>query len=280
MYNLPGYFTGSLVFLFGLIVGSFLNVVIHRLPRQESIVFPGSHCPSCNQPVRPYDNIPVVSYLLLAGRCRACRVKISPVYPAVELLVATLYLALFLRNGLSMKFAAELVFVSLIVPLVFIDLRHKILPNLITYPGFFAMVLLRLAVPDPDVLGSTRSLFGLEGWGDGAVSLVGSVLGALAGGGSLWLVREVYYRLRHAEGMGLGDVKMMLMVGAFLGWQLTLVTIFMATVLGSIVGIAIIKIRGATLKLEIPFGVFLGPASLIAMFVGRELITWYLGQFK
>lgn len=280
MLNLPGYFIGGLVFIFGLIVGSFLNVVIHRLPRKESIVFPGSRCPKCGHQVRPYDNIPVLSYVILGGRCRDCKAAISPLYPAVELLTATLFLALFLRNGLTPALVAELAFVGLIVPLVFIDLEHKILPNLITYPGFVAMVLVRVVVPDPEVLESTRTLFGLAGWPQGGVALVGSALGALAGGGSLWLVRELYYRVRHAEGMGLGDVKMMLMVGAFLGWQLTLVTIFIATLLGSVVGIAVIKLRGGTLKLEIPFGVFLGPASLVAMFFGRELITWYMGQFR
>lgn len=280
MFNLPGYFVGGFVFIFGLIVGSFLNVVIHRLPRKESLILPGSRCPNCSHPVRPYDNIPVLSYAILGGRCRDCRTAISPLYPAVELLVAILFLTLFIRNGLTPAFAAELVFVGLIVPLVFIDLEHKILPNLITYPGFIAVILLRVAAPDPEVLESTRALFSMAGWPDGAVALVGSAMGALAGGGSLWLVRELYFRVRHAEGMGLGDVKMMLMVGAFLGWHLTLVTIFIGTVLGSLVGIALIKIRGGSLKLEIPFGVFLGPASLAAMFFGRELIAWYMGRFR
>ncbi|HET9529349.1 MAG TPA: prepilin peptidase, partial [Blastocatellia bacterium] len=126
MENLPPFFIGVAIFLIGLIIGSFLNVVIYRLPLRESVVFPGSHCPSCNAAIKPYDNIPVFSYLALGGKCRSCRAGISPVYPAVELLVGLLYLALYLKDGLSLTLLADVVFVSLIVPLVFIDLRHKI----------------------------------------------------------------------------------------------------------------------------------------------------------
>ncbi|HSB09951.1 MAG TPA: prepilin peptidase [Blastocatellia bacterium] len=288
MENLPPIFVGVVLFVFGLLIGSFLNVVIYRLPLGESIVLPASHCPSCNTEIKWYDNIPVVSYLiLLRGRCRSCRARISPVYPLVELLVGMLYLALFivhrdqiLIDGLWLPLVADIVFVSLIVPLVFIDLRHKLLPNKITYPGLAALLVLRALAPDPWILAHTPKLFGLESAPNWAVSLFASLLGAAAGGGTLWLVREGYYRLRHVEGMGLGDVKMMLMVGAFLGWQLTLLTIFIASLLGSLVGILMIASRGGTMKMQIPFGVFLGPAGIIALFAGQQFIMWYVGMYR
>jgi leader peptidase (prepilin peptidase)/N-methyltransferase len=287
MEDLSPYFMAFVVFVFGLLIGSFLNVVIYRLPLGESIVFPGSHCPSCNAGIKWYDNIPVVSYaILLRGRCRSCRTHISAIYPAVELLVACLYLVLFIIHedqfiisGSWLPLIADIVFVSLIVPLVFIDLHHKLLPNAITYPGLVLLLVLRAVAPDPWILSHTPRLFGLGGAPLWAVSLFGSVLGALVGGGTLWLVREAYYRLRHVEGMGLGDVKMMLMVGAFLGWQLTLLTIFIGSLLGSLVGVLLI-VRGGSMKMQIPFGVFLGPAAIIALFVGQQFIVWYAGMYR
>ena len=285
MEYLSPVFVGLSVFVFGLLIGSFLNVVIYRVPKRESIVFPGSHCPACNITIKPYDNIPVVSYAILGGRCRNCRAGISPVYPAVELMVALLYLAVFLKvlnqySDMGSKFwltlVADLLFVSLIVPLIFIDLRHKLLPNVITYPGIVLMFVMRMLAPDPWLLARTPNLFGSAGQHDWIRALVGAAMGAAVGGGSLWLVREAYYRLRHVEGMGLGDVKMMLMVGAFLGWQLTMLTIFMASLLGSIIGILLITMRGGNMKTEIQFGVFLGAAAVLALFIGQGLIDWYL----
>jgi leader peptidase (prepilin peptidase)/N-methyltransferase len=288
MEHLPGYFFGGALFVFGLLIGSFLNVVIYRLPRGESIVLPSSHCPACNTEIKWYDNIPVISYVvLLRGRCRNCRARISPLYPLVESLVATLYLGLFLVHrgevtiyGAWLPLVADVVFVSLIVPLVFIDLRHKLLPNKITYPGLAVLLVLRALAPDSWIISHTPKPFGLDSAPDWAVSLFASLLGAVVGGGSLWLVREVYYRLRHVEGMGLGDVKMMLMVGAFLGWQLTLLTIFVGSLLGSVIGILMIALRGGNMKMQIPFGVFLGPAAIISLFVGQQLITWYVGMYR
>jgi len=280
MEHLPGYFFGGALFVFGLVVGSFLNVVIYRLPKRESIVFPGSHCPECDAAIKPYDNIPVLSYAILGGRCRSCGVRISPVYPAVELLVGVLYLLCFFRDGLNLALVADLVFVSLIVPLVFIDFYHKLLPNLITYPGFVVVLVLRLLAPDPWILAHTPRWFGLESGPDWAVALLGSALGAAVGAGTLWLVREAYYRLRRVEGMGLGDVKMMLMVGAFLGWQLTLLTIFVGSLLGSIIGVLMITLRGGNMRMAIPFGVFLGPAAIIALYAGPAFIEWYAGMYR
>jgi leader peptidase (prepilin peptidase)/N-methyltransferase len=265
--------------------------VIYRVPLGESIVIPGSHCPRCETPVRAYDNIPILSYLFLGGKCRNCRVRISITYPSVELLVGILYLFCFLkvRNQFSYEnqtvdfyfhLVANIIFVSLIVPLIFIDLEHKLLPDVITKPGLVLMLILRVLAPDPVVTVATRQTFHLTGWPDWAVILVGSVLGALVGGGSLWLVRELYYRLRKVEGMGLGDVKMMLFVGAFLGWQLTALTIFIASLLGSIIGVTLILARGGNMKMEIPFGVFLGPAAIISLFVGQSFIAWYLSMYR
>lgn len=288
MQNIPPYFFGIAVFIFGLLIGSFLNVVIYRLPLGESIVFPGSHCPACDAAIGWYDNIPVVSYAILGGKCRSCRMQISPIYPAVELLVACLYLLLFMvhREQIGgatrvslLPLLADMVFVSLIVPLVFIDLRYKLLPNAITLPGQAALLMLRALAPDPWILSHTPHVFGPAAppW---APAMFGSLLGALAGGGTLWLVREIYYRLRHVEGMGLGDVKMMLMVGAFLGWQLTLLTIFVGSLLGSVIGILLIGLRGRSMKTQIPFGVFLGPAAIIALLIGQPLIAWYVGMYR
>ncbi|HXU39342.1 MAG TPA: prepilin peptidase [Blastocatellia bacterium] len=285
MQNIPPYFFGIAVFIFGLLIGSFLNVVIYRLPLGESIVFPGSHCPACDAAISWYDNIPVVSYAFLGGRCRSCRTQISPVYPAVELLVACLYLLLFIIHrdqiigGSWLPLLADIVFVSLIVPLVFIDLRYKLLPNAITYPGLAALLMLRALAPDPWILSHTPHVFGPAAppW---ALAMFGSLLGAVVGGGTLWLVREIYYRLRHVEGMGLGDVKMMLMVGAFLGWQLTLLTVFVGSLLGSVIGILLIAVRGGNMKTQIPFGVFLGPAAIIALLIGQPLIAWYVGMYR
>jgi leader peptidase (prepilin peptidase)/N-methyltransferase len=285
MENIPSYFFGIVVFIFGLLIGSFLNVVIYRLPIGESIVLPSSHCPACDAAISWYDNIPLVSYAILRGRCRSCRMQISAIYPVVELLVACLYLLLFIIHrdqvvtGTWLPLLGDIVFVSLIVPLVFIDLRYKILPNAITYPGLACLLMLRALAPDPWILSHTPSPFG-PGAPVWALSMFGSLLGAVVGGGSLWLVREVYYRLRHVEGMGLGDVKMMLMVGAFLGWQLTLLTIFIGSLLGSLVGILLIAFRGGGMKTQIPFGVFLGPAAIIALLAGQPLIAWYVGMYR
>ena len=269
------------MFLFGLIVGSFLNVVIARLPKRESIVLPASHCPVCNTPIHPYDNIPILSYLILGGRCRSCRTRISAIYPAVEAMVAIIYLLFYLMDGLTIAFAGDIAFVSLILPLVFIDYRHKILPNAITYPGFVVLLALRITTPlqvPPDAVPHIACAFiSSPVW---TSRLLAAMLGALAGGGSLWLVGWLYLVIRKIEGMGLGDAKMMAMVGAFLGWELAFLTIFTASLIGSIVGVGAMLVRGGNLRMEIPFGVFLGPSAIIALLAGRELIGWYTSLFN
>ncbi len=280
MEHVPPFFLGLAIALFGLIIGSFLNVVIYRLPKGESLAFPGSHCPRCDKPVKAYDNIPVVSYLILGGKCRSCKVKISPIYPTVELLVAALYLLLYFKDGWTLTLLADAVFVSLIVPLVFIDLEHQLLPDKINKPGLLVMTALRVLAPDPWINESTRSMFGDIASAEWTVTLIGAAVGAAVGGGSLWLVREAYYRLKKVEGMGLGDVKMMLMVGAFVGWKLAFLTIFMSSLIGSIVGLLLVRVRRGSMKMEIPFGVFLGPAAIISLFIGEKLIEWYLGFYS
>jgi leader peptidase (prepilin peptidase) / N-methyltransferase len=283
---------GIAVFIFGLIIGSFLNVVIYRVPREgESIVFPSSHCPNCKTNIKAYDNIPVLGYLWLGGKCRSCKIRISPIYPLVELLVGVLYFLCFLKVSKQfpalehgsvqywLTLLANVVFISFIVPLIFIDLKYKLLHDVITKPALIVMLLLRALAPDPVVTSATRETFQLFAWPDWSVAFIGSAIGAAVGGGSLWLVRFAYLQLRKIEGMGLGDVKMMLFVGAFLGWQLTALTIFLASLLGSIVGITLIATRGGNTKMEIPFGVFLGPAAIICLFVGQSFIRWYLSMY-
>lgn len=280
MEHVPPFFLGLAITLFGLIIGSFLNVVIYRLPRGESLAFPGSHCPACDKPVKSYDNIPVLSYLILGGRCRSCKVKISPIYPTVELLVAALYLLLYFKDGLTLVLLADAVFVSLIVPLVFIDLEHKLLPDKINKPGLLVMTVLRVLAPDAWINKSTEEMFGAIVSSEWTVAIIGSAVGAAVGGGSLWLVRRAYYLVRKEEGMGLGDVKMMLMVGAFIGWKLAFLTIFMSSLIGSVVGLLLVRVRKGSMKMEIPFGVFLGPAAIISLFIGQKLMEWYLGFYS
>jgi leader peptidase (prepilin peptidase)/N-methyltransferase len=277
---LPNYFVSASVFVFGLIVGSFLNVVIHRVPLEESIVLPASHCPTCGNAIKPYDNIPVFSYIFLGGRCRNCRVKISPIYPFIELLTACLYVLLYQVDGLSLRFLADFLFVSLIIPLVFIDLFHKILPNVITYPGFVVAFILRLFVPGPSRLTGLRLVTGLQNLPEWAVSALAALVGAAVGAGIIWAIRAAYFRARGVEGMGLGDVKMMLLVGAYLGWQLSLITIFVASLGGSLIGLMVIGLKRGSMKTQIPFGVFLGPAAILALLVGKHFVDWYVGLLR
>lgn len=283
--GLPWSLALLLIAALGAIIGSFLNVVIHRLPREESIVFPNSHCPNCANSIKAYDNIPVISWLILRGRCRACKAFISARYPAVELLTALLFGAVFLRDNLSPALPFDLIFVSMLVALVFIDAEHMLLPNAITYPGMIFSIIARVALPvvmgasyfddlGPPLLGKFPT------WPIWAVSLVGAVIGALAGGGTLWLVGWAWQKLRGVEAMGLGDVKMMLMVGAFLGWRLTVLTIFLGVTLGSITGIVLmVKSRQRNLQMVLPFGIFLGIGAITSLLVGKFVIAWYAAQF-
>jgi len=277
--GLPAAFFFVAVAGVGAIIGSFLNVVIHRVPREESIAFPASRCPSCGTAIRPYDNIPVVSWAVLRGRCRSCRAPISARYPAVELLTATLFaLTFWLRSGLTLSLPFDLAFVAAIIALVFIDAEHMILPDAITYPGVAIALVARALVPN---LYGVASLFGahagVPAW---LLSLVGALVGALVGGGFLWLVGWLWERVRGVEAMGLGDVKMMFMVGAYLGWPLTLLTIFVGVLTGSVTGVAMMFKRGERdMQMLLPFGIFLGVGSLVSLLFGATIIDWYVGKF-
>ena len=270
--------------VFGAVIGSFLNVVIHRVPLEESIVFPNSRCASCGGAIAFYDNIPVLSWVVLGAKCRRCKESISIRYPAVELLTAVLFIAVARHDGLSAALPFDLVFTSALVALVFIDREHMILPNAITYPGIVFALVTRIVLPYltgtphfDDMSWLPHALVGLP---VGVISLAGALIGALVGGGSLWLMGWTWEKLRGMEAMGLGDVKMMFMVGAYLGWRLTILTIFVGVLSGSLFGILgmVVKRRFDPKEL-LPFGVFLGLGAIAALLFGAPLVDWYFGQF-
>ncbi len=273
------------IFAFGAIVGSFLNVVIHRVPLEESVIFPNSACPKCQKPIKPYDNLPILSWLILGGKCRNCREKISPRYPLVELLTALLFALTFWQIGLTLFLPVCLVFVAVMIALIFIDAEYMILPDVINFPLLGLALLVRLIFPlfiSAEYFADLRSapLTYFENQPIWLVSLIGAVLGGLLGGGSLWLVGEIWKRLRGVDAMGLGDVKMMFAVGALLGWRLTFLSIFIGAFTGAIAGIIFIYTqKDKDLQAQIPFGIFLGLGSIISLLFGEKLINWYLTAF-
>lgn len=272
--------------IFGAIIGSFLNVVIHRVPLEESIVFPNSRCPSCGAVIAFYDNIPVLSYALLGGKCRGCKEHISFRYPAVEMLTAALFVAVAWHDRMSVALPFDLVFVSALLALIFIDAEHMILPNVITYPGIVFAVVARLAIPfltrTPHFDDLPSLINGpFEGMPIWVASLGGAVIGALIGGGSLWLMGWIWEKLRGVEAMGLGDVKMMFMVGAYLGWRLTILTIFVGVLTGSIIGVLLMaRQRERNMQMLLPFGIFLGIGAVASLLFGGQVVEWYAGQFR
>lgn len=245
------------VFVAGAAVGSFLNVCICRLPKDESVVFPPSRCPRCGYSIRWYDNIPLLSYLALRGRCRRCRARISPRYLLVEALNALLALLLFLRFGPTLTFLVLFLFCSALVVVTFIDLEHQIIPDEISLPGIVVGFLCSFILP-------------WQSW-------LGSLLGILLGGGSLLLVASAYHRLTGKEGMGGGDIKLLAMMGAFLGWKAVPFIIFTSSLAGSVIGISLMLIRKQDSRLAIPYGPYLAFGALLYIFYGRQLIRWYLG---
>lgn len=285
MTGLPEFVAYIFIFLFGAVVGSFLNVVIHRVPREESIVFPNSACPNCKTAIKPYDNIPLFGWLMLGGKCRNCKTPISPRYPAVELLTALVFVLTYWQIGLSAFLPVALVFVASMIALIFIDSEHMILPNVITYPLFFLALAVRIVYPIvfgaeyfTDLQHSPMTYFQNQpAW---LVSLIGAIFGGLVGGGFLWLVGEIWKKLRGVEAMGLGDVKMMFAVGALLGWRLTFLTIFLGAFSGAVIGIFVIyKQKEKDMQAQIPFGIFLGIGSILALLFGEQLINWYMNAF-
>ena len=243
------------VTLVGLCIGSFLNVCIYRLPIGKSIVWPASACAQCGRLLAWFENIPIVSWTLLRGRCRTCRQPISGRYPLVESLTALMFAAAWWYYGPSWLFVSRILFGCALLVLFAIDLEHHLLPNLITLPGI--------------VVGFALSFVSGPGWLD-------SLIGILVGGGVLYAIAEIYYRVRHEEGLGMGDVKMLAMIGAFVGWKLTLVTLMMASFAGSMIGLALILMRRGGMKYALPFGTFLALGAGLAATVGQGFLDWYL----
>ena len=241
--------------LLGLIIGSYLNVVIYRVPLGLSTVTPRSRCPGCGAAIRARDNVPVLSYLLLRGRCRACATPISWRYPAIEALTAFLFVACVEHFGLTLRTPAAMLFCCLMVALAMIDADHMILPDRITWPGIAAGIALQLWAP--------------------LAGLVPALAGALLGAGLLLAVWGGWYLLRHEEGMGLGDVKMLALVGAFLGWKGVLVTLFCGALAGSIAGLALMRWGSLDMRSKLPFGTCLALGGLIALFAGDFLVDSY-----
>ncbi|HKZ01078.1 MAG TPA: prepilin peptidase [Pyrinomonadaceae bacterium] len=283
---IPAPFTYFLIAIFGAIIGSFLNVVIHRLPLEESVVFPNSRCPSCGAVIAFYDNVPVLSYVALRGRCRSCKIRISPRYPAVEILTTFLFIAVAWRDGLTPALPFDLIFVCALIALIFIDAEHMILPNAITYPGIAFSFIARLTLPYlmgrpyfDDLEPLTHGLLAdVPLW---LASLTSALIGGLVGGGSLWLMGWIWEKLRGVEAMGLGDVKMMFMVGAYLGWRLTIFIIFTGVLSGSIIGMGVMLRQGRRdMQMMMPFGIFLGIGAIAALLVGSYVVEWYAGQFR
>ena len=242
--------------IFGAIVGSFLNVCIFRLPKEESIVWPGSHCPHCNTPIKFYDNIPLISYILLKGRCRHCHRPISFQYPLVEGITALGSAILFVKFGPSLTYLFYFAFLASLIVITVIDLHHQIIPDVISLPGIGVGLLASLILPK--------------------ITLFNSLIGILLGGGSIFLVATVYQWLFKREGMGGGDVKLLAMIGAFLGWKAVILTILLSSLIGSITGIIIMVLKGKDFKYAIPFGPFLSLGAVISLFYGPSLINWYL----
>jgi leader peptidase (prepilin peptidase)/N-methyltransferase len=245
--------------VFGAIIGSFLNVVIYRLPIGQSLVSPPSRCPKCGYSLKWYDNVPIAGWIMLGGRCRKCRAPVSIQYPLVELITAVLFALVIWLTPPGPLMISRLLLVCILIVLFGIDLEHQILPNSITLPGIAAGVLLSLIAPP---------------------GLRDSLLGVLLGGGVLYAIAGAYYLWRREEGMGMGDVKMLAMIGAFLGWKAVLVTLVLSSFSGAIIGMALIAVQRGGMKLALPFGTFLSLGALAAMFAGEPLVAWYSGFFQ
>jgi leader peptidase (prepilin peptidase) / N-methyltransferase len=281
-------------FLFGIVIGSFLNVCISRIPEGLSIVSPGSRCPRCKTPIKPYDNVPILGWLWLRGKCRSCALPISPMYPLIELTTGLLFVACYLSFGLTVETFKWIVFVCLIIVLTITDLRVRLLPDAINGPGFIAGLIFAWFVPPGDgtaILLNVRLFHGAIP--EGALGILDAILGAAFGSLFLWGAAALYKVVRGREGMGFGDVKMMAMVGAFLGLRGSFITILLGTLLGSILGLALIIVlyaigwkrrlaerasrRGlgkiASLRwaiasqYQLPLGTFLGIGALVVVFL-------------
>lgn len=243
-------------FLFGAVVGSFLNVVILRLPDDDqSIVFPGSHCPKCGTELHWYENIPILSYIALGGKCRTCTTRISAQYPLVELCMAVLTLGLYNYFGISFELFFYFIFLAALLVIIFIDIQHQIIPDVISLPGI--------------LIGFTGSIF------TSLVSWQQSALGILIGGGILYGIAFIYYLLTKRDGMGGGDIKLLAMIGAFLGWQSLLYVVFASSLTGSIVGVLVMIKQGKGGRTRIPFGPFLALSAISYLFFQDTIFRFW-----
>lgn len=253
------------IFVLGTLIGSFLNVCIYRIPRKQSIVWPSSRCPSCGSPIKSYDNIPIFSYyLLLRGRCRACKEKISVRYPLVETLNAFFYLLVFWRFGPGWSSAVYCILCSALIVMTFIDLDFQIIPDRITLPGIpLGLLAGSFILPDPFLRAT-------------ALGYKASLIGAVSGFSLFYLVAFLSIKILKKEGMGGGDIKLMAMLGGFLGWKAVILTTFLGSLAGSIIGIGLMVFRGREKGSLIPFGPFLALGALLSLFLGQEILIWYL----
>jgi len=258
MNEAPPAVTALVAALFGAIVGSFLNVCIYRLPIGTSIVWPASACPHCRREIEWYENIPVVSWLALGGRCRTCHQPIGMQYPIVEAITAVMFGAAWWYYGPGVLFAQRVIFGCALIVLFAIDLEHQLLPNVITLPGI--------------VVGFILSFFTEPGW-------LNSLLGIVVGGGSLLLMFYLYLVVRKREGLGMGDPKMLAMMGAFLGWEMTIVALMFASFTGSLVGLTMMLTRRGSMESMLPFGCFLAVGAAFAATIGPHAVQWYLHLF-
>jgi leader peptidase (prepilin peptidase)/N-methyltransferase len=246
-----------LIFVLGLIVGSFSNVCIYRIPGNESIVYPASHCPKCHTTIKPIDNIPLLSYILLKGRCRNCKSKISIQYPVVEFLTGFIYLIIYLIYGLSIQTLIYIILSSALIIIAFIDLNEQIVPDVISLPGMVIGFIISFFVP--------------------YILFVNSALGILAGGGIILIIGLAGSVIFKKEAMGGGDVKLAAMIGAFLGWRYIMVSLFLGFFLGALAGIILILSKIKSREDVVPFGPFIILGSLITLLWGEKIITWYIG---
>jgi leader peptidase (prepilin peptidase)/N-methyltransferase len=252
------------VIIFGALIGSFLNVCIYRIPRNQSIVVPSSRCPSCSTPIKAWDNIPVLSYIFLRGKCRSCGERISPRYPLVEALNAFFYAAALWRYGTGADFIIYCLLLSALIVITFIDLDFLIIPDRITLPGIpLGLAAGCFVLPDPFM---RASLLGYKA----------SIIGALGAFVFYFLMAELSIRLFKKEGMGGGDIKMMTMIGGFMGWKSVILTTFAGSLLGSVGGILLMIWKGKGRGTLIPFGPFLAIGAMISLFFGQEILMWYL----
>ena len=246
-----------LIFILGLIVGSFSNVCIYRIPRNESIIYPASHCPKCRSKIKPFDNIPLLSYILLKGRCCNCKSKISLQYPIVEFLTGLTYLTIYLIYGLSIQSLIYIILSSALIIIAFIDLNQQIVPDIISLPGIAIGFIISFFVP--------------------YISFINSALGILAGGGIILIIAMGGSAIFKKEAMGGGDVKLAAMIGAFLGWKYIIISLFLGFFTGALAGIFLIVAKIKSREDMVPFGPFIVLGSFITLLWGEKIISWYLG---